>query len=377
MAEITRVIGEGITVKAVVGDSTDTKSVATQMIVTAVYDYMESDPIYRITAIPSDGDDPHNPNLGNTPEIEFTLTVDSDTVDRRITAFNVYVANSLEELEDYSDWLISYSEFFLAKTVDTDSGWTGATASKEITFTLVGVGDVNKINLLDSLGRAPSFSRERVEPRYIVQSRRSQGSLVVIDEDDQTLRLSTYSGYGVHEDENFPNVSTDNLGNPQIIRLNARGTLMGIEILNEQILAFKQAELEVYDLQSGATRLLTADCIASKSILRTPFGVVWAGRSAIYLLPNDGSGIQVLNPNWKNLYDGTYDGEAIAGGDIIAGYDPIEQAAWFTVQDKVYRYSFKYNVWNLREFNLDDEELPVESSDVEEPIESSDVEEST
>jgi len=338
MAVYTRQIAKGVELRVETANIFNDPLIHSRIYVTAVYGYMESDPLYKQTV-----EAPNNRYI----RYNMTFIVNSSEVDKRITAFNIYVQSSLSEVEDFGDFLDSPSEYYLKETVTTDVGWQDGEKSVSVD----GIADVNQINLLDALGHAPSFNRERVKPRYITQSRRSQGSVVVIDQDDQTLRLSTYSGFGVHEDENFPNVSVDNLGNPQIIRLNSRGQLQGIEILNEQVLAFKQTELELYDLQSGVTRLLTADCIAPKSILRTPFGVVWAGRSAVYLMPIDGSGIQILNPKWKNLYDGTYDGNPVAGTDIVSGYDPIEQTAWFTKGNKVYRFSFNYNVWNVREFN--------------------------
>jgi hypothetical protein len=352
MALFTRDIGDGIRIKVETDIISHSYRLVTRVYVTAVYDYMESDPIFKITV------DPSNP--ASAVRMDFRFEIDVDVVDKNITAFNIYVANIPEAVDGVVNWLDSAEDYKLKETVDATDSWSaGGTLDRYKDVTVNCIADSSAVNLRDILGHEPVLQRERFMPRYITQSRRDQGAITVIDRDDRVLLLSAYSGAGVHEDEKFLDLSVDNQGNPLRVILNSRGELMGYEVLNGELLVFKKTELETFNFQGGGTALYSIDCVAKRSILKTPYGVVWAGRSAIYFLPSDGGGVRVLNENWKNLYDGTWEVSGITDEireKIISGWDPVMHACLFHIDDTIYRYYFRDGVWDSRFIPLFDEE---------------------
>lgn len=195
-------------------------------------------------------------------------------------------------------------------------------------------------SLATRLNHASDITRTALTPRYAVKVTRSQGSVVIADQDNSTLRLSSYDGDLVHEDDNFPLRSVDSSGNPLRIVLTSTDTLNGLAVNNSIVCAFKTREIERYDLYSGVQDLVPADFLARRSLVTTPYGLFWAGNTGIYWMPNDGGPIVLINKVWQNFYDGSLlipDGSlpyitTAYRAAIIAGYNPYYQEVWFHCQ---------------------------------------------
>jgi hypothetical protein len=356
MATFTRDIGEGIKITLETGAISSDRTRHLRLAITVVYDYMESDPILVLS-------DVAGPGAAIRSEIDFFIN--PDLVDKRITAFNVWVSNNPEEITEISDWFNDYSTYFLAATLSTTNGdWAGsfpAPFTQGASLEVDGISDITQLNLLDALGHQPDLERSRVKPRYISRAQRRQGSVVVIDNGNRQLNLSSYSGLEVHEDENFVNNRTDIQGNPMIFPLEGRGDLLGVEVFEGTIYSFRETEVEPVDLYSGVIGLNQADFIAPKSLLVTPYGMFWAGRSGLYMLPLGGGGMRPINDSWKNLYDGSVRDE-LGNSTIthemrkncVVGYDPFNISVWFQL-DQTYRYHLvSEGIWSVRDAELAD-----------------------
>jgi len=308
--------------------------------VTVFYDgYQESDPIFQHFS--------ESTAPGQFPQVALQFAIDHSRLDKRISSFGIYVDSKYDEdVTEGELWPDDESRYFLIKELAlADPDWTedtGEEFSRRATFTITPTvyyreAASNRSNLLDNLAHAVDKNRVPITPRFAVKAGRSQGGVIVIDESDQTLRLSTYGGAGQHMDDAFPNLTVDNSGNKQKLFLTGKGKILGLGFVKDDVAVLRSTEIELIDLFSGVPTVIPIDCIAKLSILETPFGLVWAGKAGIYILPIDGSGVRLLNPNWVNLYDGTLplDSDPTAKfvvnthrEGVICGYDETFRELW-------------------------------------------------
>jgi hypothetical protein len=345
-------------------------------------DYQMSDPVWRGY---------YNSTTGS-PVLEFSIHVDLARMNKNITAFVFYTTYNDSSLTptQWSDVDSEYIQNFRIPinntkytygkdeynyTSSADGIYWGITDTDEYCFRLLNYGSgvaavsysTNSTSTLAGmLNHASDTSRSYLTPRYLIKSSRSQASISIVDQDDTTLRLSCYDGAGAHEDDNYPDVAIDSNNLRQRIALLGRGSLLGIGLVRDTICAFRNTEIETFDLQSGVQGIIDADFCAKYSLVRSDWGLTWAGRSAIYILPEDGSGIQVLNPLWKNKYDGSLLTDSDAASyvtdayrkAIISGYDPFDRTIWFQIQQTkkdntgseyvLWRYHFDLKRWTTR-----------------------------
>jgi len=229
--------------------------------------------------------------------------------------------------------------------------------------------DGGAITLNTALNHAVDKNRSYPTPIHITKGTRDQGSIIVINEGDTKLHTSLYDGYGNHQDSNFPNVALDNNGNKLLIEMLGSSELLGLEILYDTIFAFRNNLIETYDLQGVPKRTYLADIASRKSIVATPYGIVYAGKSAIFIVPSDGSEIQVLNEGYESYYGGDdyvtgstqYITDAYRAA-IIGGYDETYKEVWMLIQVNTatsseyinFRYSFGLKKWVERRLNTSD-----------------------
>ncbi|MBE3140907.1 MAG: hypothetical protein IMZ53_10020, partial [Thermoplasmata archaeon] len=194
--------------------------------------------------------------------------------------------------------------------------------------------------LAGRLARAVDINRSLITPRYMVKSARNQAAIQVVDKDEATLRLTCYDGAGTHEDDNLPDITADSNGNRQLIALNGKGIMQGLAISRDVITVFRSTEAETFDLQNGSQGIFDIDFLAKDSLVKSPYGLTWAGRTGIWWMPEDGRSIRQINLKWGNLYDGsmmTDNGTTPYLTDaqrtnIISGYDPYTKAVIFSYQ---------------------------------------------
>jgi hypothetical protein len=341
--------------------------------------YQRGDPIYSLVAGSSAG----NIDVQVTVDFEVNLGL----MPKEITALEMwtYGSRSLVASEEYQQTLaalktIDDASYTLAQTVDlmsffgADPGTWGrdSTSYRPMTLTYIYRTDddpESTANLHDTLGHASDENRSLIQPRFVAVAAREIGNVVAVDADNDTVRLSAYSGNGVHEDDNFPDLTTDNLGGKQKVALRSKGELMGLAIMDDDLWALRGTEIEVVDLHSGPHRILHETVVAKRGIITTPHGLIWAGEDAIRWWPINGGGTQTLNPQWVNFYDGTL--KAANGTPflsrtqrqgIIMGYDYLYRELWvqFECADEAgtgtevlnVRYSFRNGEWNVRKLDL-------------------------
>ena len=220
--------------------------------------------------------------------------------------------------------------------------------------------------LAGNLSHATDPNRSLIAPRYLVQSARNQAAIIVAVKDDTTLRMTCYDGAGVHEDDNYPDITSDSNNNRQLLPLNGRGIVQGESISRDTIYIFHPTEAETFDLQQGSQQLFDIDFLCKDSLVKSPYGLTWAGRAGLYCLPESGSSIRIINPLWINKYDGTLmtdDGvtpfitDAYRAG-IISGYDPFSKSVWFqyqmtikaggTTEYECAEYYFETDKWSFK-----------------------------
>jgi hypothetical protein len=229
-------------------------------------------------------------------------------------------------------------------------------------------------SILTNLGHGITETRSIVKPRFVTKSTRSQGSLVVIDETDSRLRTTIFNEAGNHADMSFPNVSQDLIGNRVAINLLSRGELLGMRAIGYMLYIFKTSEIEIVNMQTGVQRLINADVTAWRSIVDTPWGIVYAGDSGIYLIPTDGGPIQDITQSFgiSKLYDGTRKTPtndlpyitSASRQDIVGGYENTYQATWLQIQTTVdgsiftepliYRFYHKVGKVDIRKLGFGD-----------------------
>jgi hypothetical protein len=307
---------------------------------TLVYgDYQESDPVAQVCMAAAD--------TAHTPGAVFAFSINSAKMHKEVVGINIYEAKvtntlltALGHLSLQDSSYLNYS--YMAFNRLTDNSLTGPFSALVpgerggMLWTNSAYGDAGDLsNIHNNLARAIDKNRSVLTPRYVAMGGRQQGSVVAVDESDSILRISCYDGSGAHNDDNFPNVSTDNAGVKLRVQLSVHGELLGLGMVNNMLVALKAKEIEVIDLQSGNTNIIPADVLSRNSILTTPYGLVWAGESAIYIMRLDGSLPGVLNESWVNFYDGTLvnaSGNQYVTRDyralVLMGYDPTYRSIW-------------------------------------------------
>ena len=221
----------------------------------------------------------------------------------------------------------------------------------EKTAYIRGKTDTAAIDLRTSLGHTPVFERTDIRPRFLKQSVRAQGGLIATDANNRELLLSVITPDNLHMDDKFARVSYNNAGWVMRYTLESRGEMLGIAILDERIHVFRPSEVEVIDVQSGHTRVTPIDCASGRSIIVTPFGLVWAGYNGIYIIEPGGGGFRVLNERWLNLYrnEVQYDAFPVMTDElkesILTGYSDYDHTLWVTIGNMQFRYNFIHDKW--------------------------------
>ena len=411
VSPISTVIGEGIRFDFSITDKSDdniTSRTYLRLYITVVYNgYLESDPIYQAFVAGVESTQAHVPAQWTAyfPEIVGKVYLDIAQMNKNITAINFYVAHknakelgglTIDELAwnftptttqlkgTLTDWVENSSDYRLAYTLPlTDTSWTldssqqYSYSSTGFDFTLTKYLDFiseNYIDLKTAIGHVPNPTRSYRTPRFFARTSRSQNAILVIDNGERELDVSVYDGYGVHQDENFPFASVDVNNNPLLINLSGDGTILGMADINQNAVIIRQSEKEVVDIIQGITRISECDCVSKDSITQigienSSLGLSWAGCSGLWLMPSNGGSDILINPRWKNFYDGTLltsDGHTPYVSDvdrenIIMGYEKTFNEVYALIRcrnelNTGYEYlTFRYNLskdrTNVRLFN--------------------------
>jgi hypothetical protein len=202
-------------------------------------------------------------------------------------------------------------------------------------------------SILDNLNHAVVKTRSPVRPIFATRAGDVNGAMVVVALDDSTLACSVVGGNGVVWDDAFPDVLVSQTGSRLRIPLQSKGQMLGIEFVpvtyvgqrpSQMILVLKRHEKELVDLING-NYVYPADVASGKSIVRHPFGVVWAGEGGIYEF--DGSGQErIINLLTLNEYNGTLtcdDGitsitTSAYRSAVVGGYIPLTRQVILQVQ---------------------------------------------
>ncbi|MGB2825535.1 MAG: hypothetical protein WBC49_02730, partial [Thermoplasmata archaeon] len=366
--------------------------------ITAVYDdYQESDPFCQFFL--TEASAWNLPTvLPGVPCARFRFDISPANMPRGLTGFNIYhsewfpisTAASMQTAE-YQIWADAGNTSWFRthysldeQNVDiwdetTQIDWIeNVSASAEYNLSLMtgwntwytAGRDTKGLDLRAALGR--DFILENkgyVAARYGSKARRGQSAIIALDDGDTAVRLSTVDGFGVHQDDNFAEVSQDVNLNWHTIALSGHGRVIGIGLHNDILYVFRQSEIEMYDIQSGISRYIAIDIVSERSIIEVPWGIAWAGRSGIYFLEYGALSPQVINSDWANYYDGTlYDtGYTQKVSDsareaIVIGFDQTYQELLVQIlvtengvtEYRTFRFSFAKRSWNVRYWNIGD-----------------------
>ena len=354
---------------AVTSSASGKDSILQKIYVTCVYNgFQESDPILK-AYLNLNSATPDSPLSGF-----LKARINPARMPKNLTSLRIYVANKDIDtgVASFADWIESAAEYqryyeILINEKPTDAeflsgtaGWTPDFSDDNYRLLFPGAGDIETndpniqgISLVESLGHQPIFERERIQARFGDKSPGAGGTLVVLDGDDRTLYVSTITGSGAPTYNNFIKSTVDSKGRPILLSLNGQGELKGIAVAGNAVGGFYRSTVTLNDLRTGVlVTIIQVDCWASSSIFPTGEGIDFAGQSGLYMLslPNEinPSGLSwkefaagtvepasrgpvlLLNPNWKNWYDGTLKtGDGIspfltqqARKAILTGYEP-------------------------------------------------------
>lgn len=384
-ADVTLTLGEGIRFTFNFEEETDTgyqnnlRMYATMLYADANDEsvHQESDPIFQLSL---------KPTLNNKfARPIITVAINPALINKSFIGIRFYTAISDQNDLNYLFWVDDPAEYLLAyELLTTTVGWELNTDTEYCIlntidqFTAVDIDEIvtsNPTNILASLNHSIDLNRSYMTPRFGVKASRQQGAVIVVDEGDRNLRLSCYDGDGVHQEDNFPDVTLDNKGERQQIELTGHGELLGLAIMRGVVYAFKSTELEKYDLQSGLRDIIPIDFYAKKSLVKigvsdNPNGLLWSGNSGIYYLPIGGGKPQLISKRISNLYDGSkmiddgvtpYMTDTYRSG-IVGGYDQLYREAWIhtEINKKAgggteylnFRYNFDVNKFFVRKLNV-------------------------
>lgn len=365
--DVVSTIGEGV--KITCDFSAGALAKVSRVLVTAVYDYQESDPILKV-------------HLSASTKVDLKFAINPGEFNRNLTGFNVYVATPPDGVSSAADWTDATGEYVLDEEISLSTSVWGQVYNSEYCYTITAVADPNDraTKLADGaetfaerFNRGYLMTRARAKPRYIIQLENKQGAAVVIDEDDTTLRVSHVNGSVVNEDESFPQLNADDDNRKLRLTLSGQGKALGLGVSSGRVAVLRTAQIEFYDLQTGFQGLYPADVGAPRSILYHDFGLSWGGRYGYYLLPRGGGSIVNLTKPIGNFYDGSlkidngittqYVTDAYRQA-AIAGYDPAYRRLLLHIQANrdtadgggseylTLAYSFDEGKWHPRKFNL-------------------------
>jgi len=350
--------------------------------ITAKYgDYQHSEPIWQAFFSGSDG---------TFPSPTITIAVDLARIDKTIQGFNVWAAmkkdSEIVNLGGLSHWLDDANEYVLVRQIKfTDVGWekdNNSRYSEKISFSVakgsIEIAQISQdVSLFSQLGHAPMKKRTYVRPRFMIKLDRPQASLVVIDQDDHTLRFSARSGSGVNMDDSFPDLSVDALGDKLKLQLLGKGEILSLEVHDGNIVVLRPAEYEVHDPYSGISRISPTSVVSKKSILSssepgTSGYLVWAGVDGIHIMRPGRAYDEILSQPVNNFLNGTL---KIANGvpfvavddlkNLLAVYDQLFGEFWFQVaattedgqakENLCLRVNPRTGKWNVRKLSINGE----------------------
>jgi hypothetical protein len=382
-------IGEGLQVSLVLSQSAPSaidvgNRVDMRVIMTALYfgkdgtAYQESDPIFQgfyQRAI-----------AGYQSVLTPTIYADMGKLNRNIAGVRIYQDCHIFTYDKdliSAGWVDTPSNYLQVEDVlFTATTWTSSSSTNytysrvasELNYTIsYAQAKASGANtLLANLGHAPDTNRSYMTPRYAVRQKRGQTSAIWVDQDDTMLRGTGYSGDGVHMDDGFADVTVDNSNAVLKIPLEGKGEILGMVSYRGAIWVIRAAELEIVSFD-GRTELLACDCVSRGSIQLignsdAPSGLMWAGRSGLWIASADGGNFKIFNQNWKNLYDGTkLDTSNVsyisddARENIIVGYEPLYNETWVQIETRLdaggteyvqYRYNHSSDKWNQRTIDV-------------------------
>jgi hypothetical protein len=336
--------------------------------------YQRSDPVVEFFT---------SSNGVNAPKINFQFTIAPAKMNQHITGMEIYAqlitdveyessVNNLNE-RNFSDADIQLVKTIYFDRVNDSKGGTVTVSALSGSITdgsyilswtlspLQGDWEVQWKNtksviqstvtgnpsILDNLNHAVVKTRSPVKPIFATRAGDVNGAMVVVALDDSTLACSVVGGNGVVWDDAFPDVLVSQTGSRLRIPLQSKGQMLGIEFVpvtntgqrpSQMILVLKRHEKELVDLING-NYVYPADVASGKSIVRHPFGVVWAGEGGIYEF--DGSGQErIINLLTLNEYNGTLtcdDGitpitTSAYRSAVVGGYIPLMRQVILQVQ---------------------------------------------
>lgn len=323
--------------------------------VTVMYDdgTKESDPVYQSFADSTTG-------LERFTDMSFVAHISYTKMNKRVSGLRFYFnmvdvqtisfSESPDSPSDYhlmfelkfnenqtdAQWLASYDGNYTYMVLIPDFVYSYVNPKIVTGDILAGTEATNPGNL----AHAVDENRSYLSPRIAVKVARTQGAIVAADQDDRTVRLSSYDGDNIHEEDNFPDVTADVRGFVQKVALNGRGTVLTYRVMSEVLYVFRDIELETWDLQALELGFKSEPCVGAKAVVQSKYGISFATPSGIKHIPRGGGSIYTLNPLWQNLYDGTLyidDGSAQYVTDayrnaILAGYCELTEEAVFVIQ---------------------------------------------
>jgi hypothetical protein len=350
----------------------DTTIVAKYGYMTLIYsDYQESDPIYRYQTI---GSTVSTHFYKPSPRAE--IWVNPASINKEITGVRFYVmevsiaeSNATLAAKDVAKNYHLVKEVLFRGFYDTTPSWYSIGGNWAIDHTTypeysLHLNNNNGQNGIDISGddmyvtlnwtKNPSINDElrhaiitdRViqKPKFGITMMNSENAIAAILSDDRTILYSTLDGDGVVEDDNFTIAGTDIDGNS--LSANLLGSLPVLGMLNNDnfIDVFRQSEKERVDGQGGNHGIEDCDFYSQNSLVSSPEGLFWTGKSNIYFIPIGNSSIYEIGNNIKNLFDGTlknvptsptapvsYVSDS-ARQAIVGGWDEFYKEYWFHIQ---------------------------------------------
>lgn len=376
-------IGDGIQVSVAFSEATNSSSYThLRIYVTVMYrGYQESDPICQIIVSGS--------TSAKFPTPIVSIRCDPALINKDITGFNIYIAQQTTAFASQSDWEEAPSEYLLLRSRDVagDNNWSYNNSTQfcySVDFGQVVESDYATLNgegaddIATRLNHQPQTTRTALKPLFGIKVNRQQGAVQVVDQDDQTLRRSSYNGDGVHEDDNYPSVSVDEDDNLLHLPLSGSGEVLEMTLKNGIIHIHRKNEIETYNLFNNENDYLLERTTAEFAIHESPNGLVFASPSGIRVLPVGAGMAKTLNPLWDNFYDGTLlidDDSASYITDayreaMVSGYFSTLEEDWFACRVNidaedgggseylVFRYSRKTSHWMVRKFHLGNSVAP-------------------
>lgn len=392
-------IGEGLRMTLTYQEETDSgvNAYYCRMYVTALYvgldgvtPYQESDPILQVFL---------SSLSGKFPSAKIQVLLDLARVNKNLYGFNFYEARKASAdfgghlanwIDDAAEYLLAYQLLYSSPgwAIDTSNQYSYSNTVNQFTLGAIDLAYAsNPGNIEDNLNHGVQLSRSYLTSRFGVKTARDEQAVYVVDQDDRFLRLSSQDGAGENEDDNFPNIVEDNTGFKQKKQMTARGILSGLAIVKDVIVAMRETEADLFDLQSAEPNLIGVDFYAPKSLtsIGNPdnmFGLGWTGKSGIYFMPVGHVGaIMTLSLGIANRIDGSQMTDDTVTPfitdsyrkNMICGFDPTYKEMWVHTQINLssgtgseflcYRINFDNNKRiSVRQLNLSTQAVKFFSS---------------